>query len=215
MAMKENWTLITLVVAGSLMLGAGLLFSDILPLPIVRREVLAFVLLGLGFAVAFSEGLVTGWLTVPADQDGGSGRTTTYTGLAARLYSLFFAFTGLAVAAGSLLEWLWPGVISAALETGRGVGLLGLLVGTAVCLHSAVQLLGAHRPERGWSARLSRLMEIGLGLLGLAFGLALLAGGAAFFVAPGLWDALLQVVREWFRNLAPPVALLFAVSQMP
>jgi hypothetical protein len=199
-----------LVVAGGLMLGAGLLFSDFLPLPIARREVLAFVLLGLGFAVAFSEGLVT----VPADSDGSGGRTTTYAGLAARLYSLFFAFTGLSVAAASLLEWLWPGVISTVLETGRGVGLVGMLVGTAVCLHSAVQLLGAHRPERGCSARLSRLMEIGLGLIGLAFGLALLAAGAAFFIAPGLWDALLQAVREWFRNLAPPVALLSAGSKM-
>lgn len=199
--------MMTVVVAGGLLLGAGLLLSDILPVSVARREALAFALLGLAFAVAFSEGLVTGWLTVPADHDGGSGRNITYAGLAARLYSLFFAFMGLSVAAASLLEWLLPGAITTVLATGRGVGLAGMLAGTAFCLRSLVDLLGADRRERGWTARLSRVGEIVLGLAGLAFGLALLAAGAAFFMAPDLWDALLQAVREWFRNLAPAVAL--------
>lgn len=132
------------------------------------------------------------------------GLRVRFRGLPARLWGIVFVVSGSLIVVIAAAAWMSRENVGTFLTrfftapaTPFRWGVLILIVGVLVSIHSVIRILGGSGiQEHGWLFRLSEIGVRLLGVLYLVIGLGLVVIGAILIVAPESLLALLQRLRE-------------------
>jgi len=175
-------------------LGLGLVILGLaiatgkLPLPVARPLLPGLFLLGIGVALALADAPLDAFL---------SGEVETGSWSALFLDVLLVA-AGVLVAAGSLIEWLWPGWLWSRATSAVGWGPILIGAGALLVMAGVLHLIDAAATRgTGWALLLSLPIVVLWGAVVL-LGLALISLGVAQLASPG-------AVAAWIHNYFPPM----------